>query len=177
MDYEQLYKEALERAKYALTTDMDKSGHWAVNYIFPTLKESDDERIRKDIVSFLRSKNGYMNPNEDWDFHNRWLPWLEKQGEQKPAENSGKPSENVIEKEDMTEYNKGFECGKQRVLKYPEDFGLCKNSAWSEEDERILEQIKFAVLNLPSYREDTRQECIDWLKLLKERFYEKKGYR
>lgn len=28
--------------------------------------------------------------------------------EQKPAENSGKPSENVIEKEDMTEYNKGL---------------------------------------------------------------------
>lgn len=52
----------------------------------PTDKdESEDEKIRKDIILFLRSHNGYMNPDEDWDFHNRWLPWLEKQGEQKPT--------------------------------------------------------------------------------------------
>lgn len=38
------YNKALERAKYALTTDMDNSGHWAVNYIFPELKECDDKR-------------------------------------------------------------------------------------------------------------------------------------
>lgn len=44
---------------------------------------SEDEKIRKDIVSFLRSKNGYMNPCEDWDFHNRWIPWIEKQGNHK----------------------------------------------------------------------------------------------
>lgn len=42
------YDEALERAKYALNTDMDNSGHWAVNYIFPELKESEDDKIKKD---------------------------------------------------------------------------------------------------------------------------------
>lgn len=42
MDYEKKYKDALERAKYALTTDMDESGHWAVKHIFPELKESED---------------------------------------------------------------------------------------------------------------------------------------
>ncbi|MBO6273828.1 hypothetical protein J6O48_13810 [bacterium] len=40
MDYKEKYNAALERAKYALTTDMDNDGHWAVNYIFPELKES-----------------------------------------------------------------------------------------------------------------------------------------
>ena len=49
--------------------------------------------------------------------------------EQEPAENSSKVSESSTEENDMTEYKKGFECGKQRVLKYPEDFGLCNNSA------------------------------------------------
>ena len=49
--------------------------------IFPELKENEDEKIKKDIIAFLRSKNGYMTPDEDWDFHNRWLVWLEKQRE------------------------------------------------------------------------------------------------
>jgi hypothetical protein len=40
-NYEQKYKEALERAKYCLTTDMDNSGHWAVKHIFPELKVSE----------------------------------------------------------------------------------------------------------------------------------------
>lgn len=49
MDYKEKYNKALERAKYALTTDMDNSGHWAVNYIFPELKgeSNDPEKIRK----------------------------------------------------------------------------------------------------------------------------------
>lgn len=46
--------------------------------------------------------------------------------EPKLAEDSVKISESSTEEKDMTEYKKGFECGKQRVLKYPEDFGLCK---------------------------------------------------
>ena len=74
------YKEKLRLAKEALVSgSYDRE---TIEYIFPELREeSEDEKIRKDITSFLRSKNGYMNPNEDWDFHNRWLPWLEKQGE------------------------------------------------------------------------------------------------
>ena len=78
MDYEQAYKQALENAKrlYEQGTITESLAH-----IFPELKESDGEGIRKNIISFLRSKNGYMNPDEDWDFHNRWLPWLEKQEE------------------------------------------------------------------------------------------------
>lgn len=91
MNYEQNYKEALERAR-KIIKDYENRGlkdnlFYAkedFGVIFPELKESEDEKIRKNIISFLRSKNGYMNPDEDWDFHNRWLPWLEKQGEKKP---------------------------------------------------------------------------------------------
>ena len=54
----------------------------AAEFIFPELAESEGERIKKEIIAFLRSKNGYMTPDEDWDFHNRWIVWLEKQGEQ-----------------------------------------------------------------------------------------------
>ena len=105
MDYEKTYKEALKKAKrlYEQGTITESLAH-----IFPELKESDGEGIRKNIISFLRSKNGYMNPDEDWDFHNRWLPWLEKQGKQSDSDvkdytnidpHFGKPVEDLISKE------------------------------------------------------------------------------
>lgn len=83
------YDEALERARKELqicgSSDCDAAKQ--IFRIFPELKEeSEDERIRKEIIAFLHSKNGYMTPNEDWDFHNRWIAWLEKQGEQKYAD-------------------------------------------------------------------------------------------
>lgn len=84
-------------------------------------------------------------------------------GEQKPAEDSAKVSESSTEEKDMGEYKKGFECGKQRVLKYPEDFGLCKKSAWSEEDEAKLKSILFHIEDVEN------KDVIDWLKFLKER--------
>lgn len=77
------YNGALERAKYALTTDMDNSGHWAVNYIFPELKESEDELIRKAIksgIKHLETQLGYdaIDGVDILDIYS----WLEKQGEQ-----------------------------------------------------------------------------------------------
>ena len=50
--------------------------------IFPELKESEDERIRKDILSFLRTGKPYSCPNSQR--RNKWADWLEKQGEQNP---------------------------------------------------------------------------------------------
>ena len=49
----------------------------------------------------------------------------------------------VVDVEVSAEYKKGFECGKQRVLKYPEDFNLCKKPAWSEEDKRKIDRIYY----------------------------------
>lgn len=86
MDYEKKYNEALERMKSWARGEHPEcfsEAQKAAEFVFPELKESEGEGIRKNIISFLRSKNGYMNPDEDWDFHNRWLPWLEKQDGQK----------------------------------------------------------------------------------------------
>ena len=55
-------------------------------------------------------------------------------------EESCKNSDDVTTEEiDTTEYDKGFECGKQRVLKYPGDFGLCKKTltAWKPSDREL----------------------------------------
>ena len=80
MDYEQKYNEALERAKkwerehphgYVIKDMME--------YIFPELRESEDERIRRTLVE-------YFGPKVQLDFV-RGVPiqkirdWLEKQKE------------------------------------------------------------------------------------------------
>ena len=77
MNYEKAYKEALERAKYCLTTDMDNSGHWAVNHIFPELAESEDEKMIGRIIEALQR---YM-PTDELLEEQEMVSWLEKQGE------------------------------------------------------------------------------------------------
>jgi len=79
MDYEQKYKEALGWMQ-SLYDGLHGVTKEDAEHYFPELVE--DEKIKNEIIAFLRSKNGYMTPNEDWHFHNRWLAWLEKQGEQ-----------------------------------------------------------------------------------------------
>ena len=87
----------------------------------------------KDQCDLLFSK--MKEVGYEWNAENKQLRKIEK----KLAEDSCKKSDDITtEEKDMTEYKKGFECGKQRVLKYPEDFGLCKKIAWSEDRSKEL---------------------------------------
>lgn len=81
MDYEKLYKEALGRAN-AAHKDEDRHLKATLERIFPELKESEDERIRKNIKIALMSVE-----EELADFYSthhtsqeEFLTWLEKQG-------------------------------------------------------------------------------------------------
>lgn len=85
MDYEKLYKEALERARTLLTNEV------AVD-IFPELAESKDELIKAVLLNFLKDELDKCG-NEEWDglIHTTdIIAWLEKQNELKPAEWSGR---------------------------------------------------------------------------------------
>ena len=158
------YDGAIEKAKKELNTcgSQDCDAARQIFRLFPELKD-EDERIRENIIATIHLYYGEPLEDEAKDM----IAWLEKQGEQKPAKNSGKKSEDVIEEKDMTEYKKGFECGKQRVLKYPEDFNLCKKPAWSEEDEDTLNTIiNHFKVDIECTDED---DIIRWLKSLKER--------
>ena len=53
---------------------------YVLERLFPSLRESEDERTRKEIVQFIRMEV------EDEIVGNKWLAWLEKQGEHKPYE-------------------------------------------------------------------------------------------
>lgn len=86
MNYEQKYKEALGRAKKFYNNEGCRVGMTPVDLevIFPELKESEDERVRKQIISFL--KEFEYDHYRCLDFSS-WIAWLEKQREQKPINN------------------------------------------------------------------------------------------
>lgn len=75
MDYKKKYEEALERAKKLIVTSAayDK---FTIEKIFPELKESDDEKIRKDVLAFIRREGQHI---DKYKWH-KWTAWLEKQG-------------------------------------------------------------------------------------------------
>lgn len=84
MDYEKLYKKVLDNASV-----MHKTGNKDVKQImeqlFPELKESEDEKIRKEILFIVKEKKeetgdrlGVLGMSYD-----DMITWLEKQGEQK----------------------------------------------------------------------------------------------
>ena len=63
---------------------------YVLERLFPELKETEDEKIRKDLITFLDEiwhlgKNANFDKWDKSDCSN-WIAWLEKQGEQKPVE-------------------------------------------------------------------------------------------
>ena len=80
VNYEQKYKKALERAKqFSENPLLEDSGN-VVEYIFPELKESEDEKIREAIKYGIK----YLETEIGWDFVNNVdildiYAWLEKQ--------------------------------------------------------------------------------------------------
>ena len=69
------YDEALKKAS-AAHKDEDRHLKATLERIFPELKESEDEKIRKEIISILR--NAYWTSNRNR--FNKLVAWLEKQG-------------------------------------------------------------------------------------------------
>ena len=74
------YDEALERARiWKDKSGMPKDRQGILDDIFPELKESEDEKIRKAILAFIRQSSEVLDKQNQ----NNMIAWLEKQGEQK----------------------------------------------------------------------------------------------
>ena len=84
MDYEKAYKEALTKSKefYELCKKCGaKDTKEFLEEIFPELKESEDERIKEELIAFIKKRD---RSGCDYDY-DKWIAWLEKQGEQKSS--------------------------------------------------------------------------------------------
>lgn len=96
------YDEALEQARKFHRAFVSGYNYPAADIkasyeaIFPELKESKDERIRKELIKLLRNLfNNYSYFIKD-PFYTECITWLEKQGEQKHHD-TWKPSAHELE--------------------------------------------------------------------------------
>lgn len=90
INYEKKYKEAFERAKtfYKRWDSIEATNSELVlkevKEIFPELKESEDEMIRKYTIWHLKHTRTYLD-NSINNHVDKAIAWLEKQGEKKPS--------------------------------------------------------------------------------------------
>lgn len=77
MDYEKKYKEALERARKS-RLQLLSLGEEAteIEYIFPELKENEDEKTKNQLIDFVKSNLAGFPQCE------KYIAWIDKQGEQ-----------------------------------------------------------------------------------------------
>ena len=162
----QRYDEAIERARIHYNTTDSVADAELIELIFPELKESDDEKIRKEIIAILQYK--YEKYPNDPKYCNapQWIAWLEKQGEQKPVFEMKTPEESLGI--DSETYNKIVdEC----------IYGDAKqNHAWSEDDEVKINRIVACLENLNVADNDIILKDVDWLKSLKDRVLPKQEW-
>lgn len=81
MEYENKYNEALKRAAIMYKSE-DKSLKKSLEQIFPELRGDEDEKIRKWIINEIKVKHHNLD-EDNVDFVDKAIAWLEKQGEQK----------------------------------------------------------------------------------------------
>lgn len=171
----QAYDEALKRAKI-LYNDKNEIGYAnaesVLEEVFPLLKESKDEKIRKEIINYFAKGKEYLSlcsiGKDDI------LAWLEKQAEQKlPIEKLPSEMKTIGEglgfttQQECNDYNKMVtdfimfdDNGKQKLV-------------WNEEDEHRIKLLEAlcedklfeSVPNSTMYEE--MEITIDWLNSLR----------
>lgn len=175
MDYEKKYREALERANIAYK-DEDRHLKATLKRIFPELKESEDERIRKSIINLVikSAQNGGMALHK-WESQ-QMIAWLEKQGEDKPVDKI-EPKFKVGD----TIYYNSFGKVKSMIVSnvitdgtdnpmYEDANGdavfekdLVKQTlVWSEEDDTFFKAIVRGIENIKYISENVKKARYNW---------------
>lgn len=88
MDYKTFNKGCLEEAKRLYKT-ANADQRYVLEKLFPELRETEDEKIRKNLINFLDAV-WHLGKNANFDEYSKadcaeWISWLEKQTEQKSA--------------------------------------------------------------------------------------------
>ena len=173
MNYEKAYKDALERAKklYEQGTITE-----SLSYVFPELKESEDERIRKVLIDLVKcnERSGYTLLNNVTT--DSILAWLEKQA-LKPKwteedvirldricktlwKNRKGDTDEIFQQEQDVEWLKSL---KDRAQPQPKQ-------EWSEEDSKVIDNCCLLIAAVDdSYEKAFKDDCIHYLQNLKQR--------
>lgn len=163
-------KEAIKYVKTYLLNE--KYNIEALTTLIPELKESEDDIVRKDIISFLHSKNGCMNPDEDWEFHNRWLPWLEKQGASidKEKVKIGARKDLALSIINYLDNNRVEGCMDLSSMECEDIEDACVNSKWTKLYNYMKKKLEKQDKRNSNYYIHITQEIIDYINEHKSNF-------
>lgn len=187
-DYKKKYKEALGRAKSIINVNPSRQNEITniMFNVFPELKESEDEVIRKVLIDYFNRykeqeecgvKTFYGIPTDNI------LAWLEKQGERKVVVPKFRVGDTIRHKSgDDTSYtiidivNGNYLCERNHAwsISSQDYFELVEQKPveWNEEDEEMLDGIivDIEVLKGQNTTKDGRalyQKEIDWIKSIR----------
>ncbi len=162
MDYEQKYKEALERAKkwyFAPNSEtMPTYAKRIIKEIFPEFKESEDERIRKELIEHCEQQAEIFNTlstANDYAKVQSWIAWLDPKHDYRHCEN------NVDENNAPKEYGKSEdeETRKEIIEFIKSSFPVGKNNRWITWLEKQGEQKPVDMLK--NYFKNTSKEQLE----------------
>lgn len=170
MDYEKLYKEAMEKAKSL--ADGGIIFQRAAEEIFPELHEPEDKRIIKDMIITL-TREAEEFPSSIWAAKiDSWIDWLKTQ--------SDKICDSFTEEDFDAEFN-AF-CDKNKIKTNDDFYMIARHFAnWnnpatcSEEDQKcikntitLIERYKDSYAD-NEYEKEICEYSIKWLKSLEHR--------
>lgn len=96
-DYKKLYEDVLERAKNGLKDKnyyLSQSAKEVTEFLFPQLKETEDEKVKRELTRFLINfNNGYYSKPSENEIDS-WIKWIDKKCEQNHTDEV-KPKFNV----------------------------------------------------------------------------------
>ena len=183
MDYEKKYKELIEKIESISHSALTVEQHQIIDTILGELKESEDERIRKELITWLKNSEGQTMPI---DRYNAALDWLEKQDPKKHEEEL----EKAYKTADKVQYRRGYEDATKEMEKQGESYtkrdvdnawleGMCdakrelekqgeQKPKWTDEDE---ERLQSCIIALQGKGLMGGVDTMDskWLKSLKQR--------
>lgn len=137
------YDEALERARKLYNSEETSADvEIACENIFPELKESEDEKIRKWLITQLELKSGIHNPRDLELMILKSIAWLEKQDEK----------DKLIK-----------ELGEYKVKYIQEVLEKHTNNISNKDDERLREATIAFLTDFAEQGYENAAECIDWI--------------
>ena len=152
MDYEKKYKEALERARKIHNEHQAQCFDVMVK-VFPELNESEDERIKKEIIKTVElygPKTG--NPK----VYNDMLAWLKKQGE---PQDKGEISDGYHTFNELYYYRMLYNAAFFNML--PKEW-VHKSKRHHDGEECFGGDLFIVMANLPTGQISNHYELKDW---------------
>ena len=135
MDYEKAYKAVLKTATQWIKDGCTDKERICLESVFPELRESEDEKIRKALVIMMKVPRKEIFEAQGIT-KEQALAYLEKPKEQGHICDSAQFEEGF-----KAGRESGLRDGQKYVLNNLDSYGLCKPAEWSEENENNLELV------------------------------------